>query len=553
MTGSVGCGRQSHGKQKSINEQLGCYSTRRKEEGWYDRGLFTDKISAGPFAAKARSDWAKLLKSLADPTVNVLWLWESSRGDRKLSSWSRMLEICEEHDVKLFVETHERIYDMSISRDWKTLAEDGTDSEYESRKGSDRQKRNVNAQLENGRPPGRIPYGYRRIYGLDEEGKRILIRQEADPAEAPAVREIFARLRAGDAANAIAADLNKHGPALRTGKPWTLNRVVTIAKSACYAGIRVHTSERGMASRRSLAPSVQVHDGAWEPLVTRECFYAVQAFLADPARKTTRPGGARHLLSYVAKCGVCGGPLTVHGGSRRKETYYCPARGHVTVPKDVLDVTVTVEAVSYLIETELGRQQESGETPAELQAIRDELAELRHRKENIAGGLASGKLSVDTASSAEKEIDAKIAGLEKRDRQLSVPAGLHDLLDDPDWPVAEKWVKMSLAARKEAMRLLLSEEHLGVLYVMPAPPEGRGRGAQSYPLWRRLEWRKHDVTAPETLLGRRRVSKTEWTPWYVVSGDTARATESGQVHVASGDQASAAESGTVVAGDLFAG
>ena len=257
----------------------------------------------------------------------------------------------------------------------------------------------------------------------------------------------------------------------------------------------------------------------------------MQARLADPARKTTRPGGAKHLLSYIAKCGTCGGQLTAHGGTGRKPRYYCQAGGHVTVPKDVLDVTVTVEAVSYLIETELGRQQEE-ETTAGLQAIRDELAGLRHRREGIAAALATGDLSVPTAVTAEKAIDAKISELEKRDRQLSVSARLHDLLDDPDWLVAERWVHMPVPARKEAMRLLLSDEHLGVLYVMPAPPEGHGRGARTYPLWKRLEWRRETPgTVPAQQLGRRRVREAEWSPWYVVSADTASAAESASVAV----------------------
>ena len=155
MTGSVGYGRQSHGSQKSISEQGDRYSKRRKEEGWHDRGFFTDKTSASKYAARARSDWPKLLKMLTGPDVNVLWLWESSRGDRKASTWLQLLETCEEHGVRLFVETHERLLDVSNAIDWKALASDGVDSELESRKTARRINRHVDAQIEDGRPPAR--------------------------------------------------------------------------------------------------------------------------------------------------------------------------------------------------------------------------------------------------------------------------------------------------------------------------------------------------------------------------------------------------------------
>jgi site-specific DNA recombinase len=69
--------------------------------------------------------------------VGVLWLWESSRGDRKLSSWAAMLETCREHKVGIYVVTHRRLYDMVNGREWKTLAEDRVDSQAESDKTSE--------------------------------------------------------------------------------------------------------------------------------------------------------------------------------------------------------------------------------------------------------------------------------------------------------------------------------------------------------------------------------------------------------------------------------
>ena len=51
----------------------------------------------------------------------------------------------------------------------------------------------VAAKAKKGKVHGRTPYGYRREYGIDEKGKRVLVRQYADPAEAKVVKGIFDR------------------------------------------------------------------------------------------------------------------------------------------------------------------------------------------------------------------------------------------------------------------------------------------------------------------------------------------------------------------------
>src|SRR5690349_10188493 len=125
MTGALTYGRQSLGNDKSIAEQLELGVKRCAAEGWDHAGEYSDRISASRYATKQRDDWPRLLDALTRPDVGVLWLWETSRGDRKLSSWAAMLETCRDKSVKIFVETHGRLYDMANARDWRTLADDG--------------------------------------------------------------------------------------------------------------------------------------------------------------------------------------------------------------------------------------------------------------------------------------------------------------------------------------------------------------------------------------------------------------------------------------------
>lgn len=65
-------------------------------------------------------------------------LWESSRGGRELEAWAGFLNACREHRVLIHVTSHQRTYDMQVGPDWKTLAEDGVASAYESELTSER-------------------------------------------------------------------------------------------------------------------------------------------------------------------------------------------------------------------------------------------------------------------------------------------------------------------------------------------------------------------------------------------------------------------------------
>lgn len=54
-----------------------------------------------------------------------------------------------------------------------------------------------------------------------------------------------------------------------------------------------------------------LYAGQWPPLVSKADWLAVQRLLRSPERTTTRPGRAKHLLPWIAGCGVCLGTLNV--------------------------------------------------------------------------------------------------------------------------------------------------------------------------------------------------------------------------------------------------
>jgi site-specific DNA recombinase len=214
--------------------------------------------SASRYARKTRDDFARLLADLESDTfgADVLVLWESSRGSRKVGEWVTLIERCEERGIKVFVTTHERTYDPANGRDRRTLIEDATDSEYESYKVSTRTKRTAAAEAAKGRPAGVAPHGYRPEY--DQRTGRLLNWVE-NPEESAVPRELFRRLRAGESLGSITRTLAAAGHVNRSGKPFTQQHLRTMATRHAYAGLRAHQPVKRVNGKRGAGRSDDGH------------------------------------------------------------------------------------------------------------------------------------------------------------------------------------------------------------------------------------------------------------------------------------------------------
>ncbi len=446
-----------------------------------------EAISASRYSDKGRDEFGRLLADLAAGQflARILILWESSRGSRMVGEWVDLIEACEVAGVLIYVTTHSRLYDPADPRDRRTLLEDAVDSEYESAKTRKRVLRSTAARAARGEPHGRVPYGYQRAY---DPITRRLIRQEKHLGEAPNVEELFARLHAGDTFKAITADwatrrILTRGSKACPPRPFRHTDLLKMARNPAYAGLRVRTPKGAKRAPGDLDGAVEAK---WPALVDAEAFHAVQAALADPSRRTSRDGRARHLLGMIARCGACGGPLTArYRGAVRY--YFCRDGGHVCIDADDLDAVAGQRVREYLAREDVatmlapspGSLPELGAVRAELDAARAELGSWREK---------AGRRLVTAESFAliEPPLLADIARLQERERALSAPPELDGWLGTVE-EVAARWEAATVAARRTVIRRLLSPPYLGWLAVVRSPDGQAGIPA---------EWRARLVRAP---------------------------------------------------------
>ncbi|MGH3922203.1 MAG: hypothetical protein ACRDTT_04920, partial [Pseudonocardiaceae bacterium] len=219
-------------------------------------------------------------------------------------------------------------------------------------------------------------------------------------------------------------------------------------------------------------------------LVNRADWFAVQRVLRAPERKTSRPGRGKHLLSYTGHCGVCLGTLNVayrDGGP----LYVCKIKGCVRITQADLDTLAEQVMLDYLAHPDVIDALRAGEheDDRELSSVRDQLAVVRARHEQLADAVAAGTVSVATLVRVEPTLLAEITALETRQRELSTPSALRGLIE-PGADVAQRWATTPMSTRREIARLLLTPKLIGQLRLQPSPRRGRHRT----PAHERTEW-----------------------------------------------------------------
>lgn len=453
------------GRQRSVDEQHQDNERAAAEHGLTLGEPYREAngVSASRYSTKTRDAFGRLLADLDSGAfrAEVLMLWESSRGSRRVGEWVTLVELCEERGVKVFVTTHGRAYDPGNPRDRRALLEDALDSEYESSKVSARSKRAAAANAAAGRPHGVPPFGYRRVF--DARTGR-LITWEPHPDEAPVIVELFERLKRGHTFKGVARDFAERGITNRSGRPFTAPHLRNNAVKVAYAGRRTHRGE--------------VLPGTWPALVDDATFYGVQRILAAPERKTTRHGRAIHELSTIIVCGVCSGPMvvTVRRDNARRAAglprYQCHKKGCVRIEKAGVDEIVTGAMLAYLSRPDVHEALSARPVDSvELDQVTAELARLRAELDEADATVPATVHESKTLARLAEGLTAGIAAAEAKQRGLTVPSELAALIE-PGADVAERWHDAPIAARRAVARILLSPAYLGQIRIMPSPKRG---------------------------------------------------------------------------------
>ncbi|MDX2681064.1 recombinase family protein [Streptomyces sp. NY05-11A] len=470
----------------SIKDQGVDNEAAAEEQDWELGEPYIDEVSASRYARKKRDDFDQLVADLGSgPTgresdfgADVLMLWESSRGSRRVGEWATFIDLLEDKGVKIWVTTHERLYDPGNGRDRKTLLEDAVDSEYESYKTHKRVSRTAPKEARRGRPHGKAPTGLKPVYDPDTG---TLVTWVEDEEWSEPVKLLFEMLAAGHSMAAVEQRLEELGHRNKAGHRYTHGQLRGMAVRHSYAGLRCYKGT--------------VYKGVWDGLVEEEVFWAVHDRMVDPSRVTSR-GGVQHELTSSLWCGSCEVNLSPRYISGRKPNYRCASCGR-KIQKDPVDELIIGhrDEPGVLMEF-LSRPdiydvlREPTTDAAAVREIRAQLARARAERDEMREATGTTLAEVRLLANSLHAKDAEVIQLEARERELTVPSAVLTIVQ-PGVDVWVSWSQAPVTARRETARLILAPRYLGRPCILPSP-----RAGWHQEIAERIEWRRTPSPSP---------------------------------------------------------
>ena len=399
--------------------------------GWQVVATFVDNdVSA--YSGKPRPQYTELMAAVAAGGVDVIVAWDPDRLHRSPAELESFIAAVERAGVGV-VTVQAGQWDLSTASGKLVARMLGSIARHESDHKSERVRRALEQNATAGRSHGRLAYGWTREPGPDGTVREVLV-----PEQAAVIRRIADGLLAGESLRSVTAGLNAEGVPSPMGKPWHKQMVRALVLRERNAGLRVHRGE-------------VVGDGTWEPILDRGQWEQLRAVLSDPARRTSTGTAAKHLLSGIARCGVCGATLRV-ALNRRVPSYRCSERGCVIRRRDDLDDLVVGVVTARLARPDAAGLFARRDDPERAAALA-EAGQLRARLDDAADQYADGAIDARQLERITARLRPQLAQAEARMRTVDSTPLLDGLAGVPD--IGAVWDQLPLSRRRAVVALLL--------------------------------------------------------------------------------------------------
>lgn len=393
-----------------------------------------------------RPDWQDILRALYDGDIDVLIEYDLDRAMREPRDLEDLIEVVEMtgRQVESVTGSLRLRNDAEI-----TMARIGVAIANKSSRDTARRVRDSARD----RAAQGLNHGGRRSFGFTLDG------MEQIPAEARELKKAYRQLVSGVPLAAIVRDLNKRGIKTVAGGPWVSNSLRDALMRPRHAGLASHLGEI-------------VGKGKWEPIVDEPTWRAAVALLKDPARRTSTGNKASYLVSGIARCGVCGGPITSAGlkgsGPESRKVYRCrprPGKPTVCLTRKLtwVDDYVTEAIFTRLIKDDVADLLVDEERP-DLEALYAEQKGIREQLDDAAVSFARKKIDRRQMEIITRELQPRLDEIDKLTRRPGESPALRKLVEasmaaeeDERYEAVEAvWERLTLDQRRAVVAELVT-------------------------------------------------------------------------------------------------
>lgn len=400
---------------------------------------------------KRRPGFNALLEDIRGGAVDVVVAWALDRLARNARDRLALVDACRAREVSIALVRGSDI-DLTTPAGRLTIGILGEVAAHEIDQKSDRQRRAIAQAAADGRVHGgQRPFGYR------EDGVTF------HPVEAPLVEQLYDLFLTGASVGELADWLHlRCGVTTTAGGRWTRKAVRIVLGNPRYAGLRAHRPTDPLTGRRDPARA-RTYPAVWPPLVSEETWRAAVALLATTAQPGQSQGGNRHrhLLSGIARCGLCGHPM-ISGRTGRgvHRIYLCNTSRHLSRRADLLDAYVETLVIRRLCRPDAASLLAPDDGPS-VDVLRGEAGELRGRLDGLATDYADGILDREQLQAASARLRARLVDVEAEIAHMGAPDPAAELIHAVDEEGAwAAWADYTMARKRMVVQRLVSVEVL---------------------------------------------------------------------------------------------
>nr|WP_319459787.1 recombinase family protein [Micromonospora sp. RTP1Z1] len=441
--------------------------------GWEVVEVVDDTISATTARLADRPGWRRVVQMIQTGEADLIVAWHLDRVTRSMKDLESLIEMAVEQNVGLATATGDIDLTTDVGRMVARILAAVASAETERK--AERQILANDQRVAEGKPQWiRRPFGYELDGTLRED-------------EAAAVQKAYQDVIDGKALTSIAREWNDAGfttsaPDSETARP-RAPRTRNYSPTGRWTNVAVRALLR---SPRNMAKSTLygeiMGEGKWTPIVDEATWRAVDSKLADRERPDSSWGKLANLLSGIATCSVCGGPL---GASRRRKTdeniYVCKGkasepgvgRGHCSVGVDFAD--------AQIVRRLIGQMEATGRVTFRPQPLNIDTAPLKQREDEIAQLMAelvedrtAGLIDRASLRDGTAKLRAELAEIQDA---LAKAGSLGGPAEEIDVEAAyEEFDRLDLGEQRTILR--------DAFEFVRVVPRGKGRPKQGEPVWK---------------------------------------------------------------------
>jgi site-specific DNA recombinase len=422
-----------------VKRQLADCRAEAERRGWPVVAEFVDDdVSA--YSGKARPNYRRMLDAIRNSEADAVIVWHLDRLHRRPIELEEFVSVCTKAGVSDVATLHGEVNlnngdGLLIARLMAAVAANESDAK------SRRSKRKMLELAQAGKPSG----GGQRPYGFLPD------RVTLDEMEAQVIRDLAARLLAGESLTSLTKWLQDNEVHTVMGKEWRTPTLRNVFLSSRIAGLRKHQGQ-------------VIGKAIWPAIISEEEHARIVALLTDPARRTNRTA-RRYLLSGIVRCSRCGGKMfTAYDSGRRR--YYCKSGadfggcGRMTITAPGLDELIT-HAVLYRLDTPeladaLAGTQRADETSA---ALSESIAADTAQMGELATLYAGRQITAPEWLAARKPIEARQTASRRRQAHNAGSSVLAGHVGNAT-ALRKQWADLNLSRQVAIVRAVI--DHIAI-------------------------------------------------------------------------------------------